>query len=166
MRTIRTAIAATAIAVASLGASLPAAAQVVPNLPPPPAEAQPAVNAVSPAVFQACLSQSVVAGLVQTASVVAPVPVQVNDVLSPVRNLLLLDVACAYFSPKIVPAACDVDETIYGSIPAAVTAVTVPQPASLVATEVYAAEAALNAYGAPVGNQLSAPLWEQFGCTN
>lgn len=151
---------------AALAASLPASAQVVPNLPPPPAQAQPAVNAVSPAVFQACLSQSVAAGLVQTASAVAPVPVQVNDVLSPVRNLLLLDVACAYFSPKIVPAACEVDETIYGTIPAGVTAVTVPQPASLAATEVYAAEAALNAYGAPVGNQLSGPLWAQLGCTN
>lgn len=57
------------------------------------------------------------------------------------------------------------DATVYGSVPA-VTAATVPQPASLVATEVYTAEAALNAYGAPVRNQLSAPVWEQPGCTN
>jgi hypothetical protein len=149
---------------ALVAASVPAVAQV-PNLPPPPEQAVPAVNALSPAVFQACLSESVVVGVVQTGSAVAPVPIQVNDVLSPVRNVLLLDVACAYFSPKVVPAACEVDETIYGSLPD-VTAVTVPQPASLAATEVYAAEAALNAYGAPVGNQLSAPLWEQLGCTN
>lgn len=91
---LRTGIAVPAVAATLIAAAVPVAARV-PNLPPPPAEAQPAVNAVSPAVFQACLGQSVVAGVVQTASVVAPVPVQVNDVLSPVRNVLLLDVACA-----------------------------------------------------------------------
>ena len=153
-RSVAAAVLTGAIVIVS---GVPARAQI-PNPPPPPEQLQPAVNTVSPLVFQACLGQSSVAALAQAASAIAPVPVQINDVLSPVRNVILLDVACGFFSPKIVPATCDVDSTIPPTV------INLPQPASMVATEVIAIELAGSAYGAPLDGQVSGPVFEQLGC--
>jgi hypothetical protein len=139
----------------------PASAQV--PLPPLPEQAQPAANIVSPLSFQACLAPSTAIGLVQAGQAIGgvPLPVPPSMVLDPVLNSIVFDVACTYFSPKIVPPTCDVDSTIYGSLPAATN---VPLPASIIATELIALEQALGAYGAPVGDQASSVASEQFGC--
>jgi hypothetical protein len=164
MKKVGCAILAIVLTVAlQLGAIVPVDAQI-PELPPPPAEAQPLVNVVSPLSFQACLAPSILIGLGQTANTVAPIglPVPVTTVTDPVVNLLLLDLMCAYFSPKIVPPTCELDQTVYGNIPA--TVVNMPQPASILATEILAVQQALNAYGAPIGDQLSSPVNGQLGC--
>ena len=163
MKKVGCAILACCLGIAlQLGAAVPADAQV-PDLPPPPAQAQPLVNVVSPVSFQACLAPSILIGLAQTANTIAPIglPVPITTVTDPVVNLLLLDLMCSYFSPKVVPPTCGVDETIYGQVP---TVVNMPQPASIVATEILALQQALNAYGAPVGDQLSGPVNAQLGC--
>ena len=136
----------------------------IPDPPQPPSQAQPLVNVVSPFTYQACLAQSNAAAVVQVVSTVAPVPVQPNDVIDPLRNLLLLDIVCGYFQPTVVPPRCGVDETIYGSLPADVTVLTVPQPSSIVATEVLAIQKALVAQGVPVQGQLTGPVNSQLGC--
>jgi hypothetical protein len=153
---------AAVILVCSLAAA-PAAAQI-PDPPPPPEELQPLANVVSPLSFQACLAPSVAIGLVQAGDALAPggLPVQPNTVLNPVLNVLLLDLVCSYFTPKIVPPTCGVDTTVFESLPA--NAFNVPQPASIAATEAKAIEEALAAYGAPSDQQLSDPVYAQLGC--
>jgi hypothetical protein len=144
--------------------SVPVAAQIpeIPAPPPPPAEVEPAVGAVSVPMFQACLAQASVAGVVQLASGVSPVhpPVSLDPVMDQVRNVTLLGVACEYFAPRFVPMTCDVDGTVPGA------PIAVPQPASIVATEIMALETLLDGYGAPVKGQLTGPVNGQLGCSD
>ena len=147
--------------------ALPASAQVpdiVPEPPPPPAQVEPAVQIVSPLSFQACQAPATLTSLLGVAGAVAGVgvPVPVGPTINPVLDVLLLDFACAYFRPKIVPPTCAVDDTIFGL--AGVNAINTPLPGSIIATEVMAIERALNTYGAPAGSSLSDEVWSQLGC--
>jgi hypothetical protein len=155
---------ASAVAVTLIAfGSVPVAAQIpeIPAPPPPPAEVEPVVGAVSGPMFQACLAQASVTGVVQLASGVAPVgiPVALDPVMDQIRNVTLLGVACEYFAPRFVPLTCAVD----GNIPGAPIAV--PQPASIIATQIMAIEHGLSSYGAPVQGQITGPVNEQLGCT-
>jgi hypothetical protein len=143
--------------------AIPASAQVpavpsvpIPDLPPPPAQAKPVVDIVSPAIFQACQGEATAVQVVQIVNALVGLPVPPETVINPVRDL---NVACAYFRPTVVPPRCSVD----GNIPAA--PVNLPRPASIVASEVLAIEKALNGAGAPVGRQLTDPVYGQLGCT-
>jgi hypothetical protein len=137
---------------------------IVPNPPPPPAEVQPVVNVVSPVWFHACMAPSTAQGLVIVAGSLAGVglPVPLATVMNPLFDVLLFDLTCAFFSPKIVPPTCGVDDVVFGTV--GVSAVNTPLPASIIATEVLAIERALNHYGAPVGSQVSDQVWLQLGC--
>jgi hypothetical protein len=148
-------------------AALPASAQVpdiVPAPPPPPAEVEPLIQIVSPLSFQACQAPSTAQSLIYTAGAVAGVgsPVQLSTTLNPILDVLLFDLTCAYFRPKIVPPTCAVDDTVFGL--AGVNAINTPLPGSILATEIVAIERALNSYGAPAGSQVSDEVWFQLGC--
>jgi hypothetical protein len=167
MKKLVSAVFVLVFAVAAAATGRPATAQVpdiVPEPPPPPAQVEPFVQIVSPLSFQACQAPSTAQSLVYTAGAVAGVgsPVQLSDALNPVLDVLLFDLTCAYFRPKIVPPTCEVDDTIFGL--AGVNAINTPLPGSIVATEVVAIERALNSVGAPAGSQLSDEVWFQLGC--
>ena len=148
----------------ALGATaIPASAQVpdvptvpVPALPAPPAEAKPVIGVVSPLVFQACQGEATAFQAIQIVHALVGLPVPPSTVTGPVSDL---NVACGYFRPSVVPPRCGVD----GNIPPA--PVNAPRPASIVASEVLAIEKTLNSAGAPVGRQLSDPVYAQLGCT-
>lgn len=144
----------------------PASAQVpdiVPNPPPPPEQVEPFVQIVSPISFQACQAPATAQSLIGVAGAVAGVgvPVPLNTV-NPVLDVLLFDLTCAYFRPKLVPPTCAVDDTIFGI--AGVNAINTPLPGSIIATEVMAIERALNSVGAPLGSRVSDEVWFQLGC--
>ena len=147
--------------------ALPASAQVpdiIPEPPPPPAQIEPLIQIISPVSFQACQAPATAYSLIGVASAVAGVgvPVAIGPTLNPVLDVLLLDLACAYFRPKIVPPTCAVDDTIFGL--AGVNAINTPLPGSILATEILAIERALNSLGAPAGSQVSDEIWLQLGC--
>ena len=138
----------------------------IPAPPPPPAQAQPAIDVVAPLTYQACLAQSNVDTVVGVAGAVAPIPIDLSTaVISPVRNLLLLDVVCGYFVSSIVPPVCSVDNDTIGGVPAVGAALTLPQPASILGTEAAAIDRALRKNGVPIANgQIRNPVWSQLGC--
>src|SRR6185503_11050593 len=136
---------------------------IIPDPPPPPAQVAPFVQIVSPLSFQACQAPSTAESLIYTAGAVAGVgsPVQVSSTVNPLLDVLLFDLTCAYFRPKIVPPTCAVDDTIFGL--AGVNAINTPLPGSIVATEVLAIERALDSVGAPAGSRVSDEVWFQLG---
>jgi hypothetical protein len=163
-RSARCFLAAAALATAAIGMSFsPASAQSIPDLPvpalpAPPAEVKPVLGAVSPAVFQACQSEATVLGALQLASVVGGLPVNPGQLLGPVRDASPLGLLCGYIRLSVVPPTCSADNQI-PAVP-----VTVPRPASTIGWQVKALEKGLNQLGAPVGNQLSGPVYDQLGC--
>ncbi len=152
------------VAVASIGMSFsPASAQSIPDLPipalpAPPAELKPVFGAPSPLVFQVCQAETTVLSLAQAAYTIGGLPVNPGLVLSQVREVSPLGIACGYFRLSVVPPRCSIDDNI-PALP-----VTIPRPASITASQVRAIEKSLTQLGAPLNRELSGPVYEQLGC--
>jgi hypothetical protein len=130
----------------------------IPELPAPPAQLKPVLGAPSPTVFQACQAETTLLSLAQAAYTIGGLPVNPGLALSEIRRVSPLGQLCGYFRISVIPPRCSIDDQI-PPLP-----VTIPRPASLLASQIKAIEKSTNQLGAPMGYPVSSEAYSQLGC--